>query len=58
MANPTGALSFVPLETTYPDYFSCSKTNTFRGRYDAVLSPYAIDSAVYAATAAPDDVRC
>ena len=55
MTNPTRSPSLVPLVTTYRDYLSRSNTNTFRGRYAAVLDPYSINPTASAAAAAPAD---
>ena len=54
MATPTSLPSFVLLVTTYRDYFSRAKTDTFSGRYATVLAPYSINPTATAAT--PADV--
>ena len=54
MVTPTGLPSFVLLATTYRDYFSRAKTDTFSGRYATVLAPYSINPTATAAT--PADV--
>ena len=56
MAKSTGPPRIVPLGGTYQDYLSRSNTNTFCGRYAAILMPYAIDPAASAADSVPDDV--
>ena len=41
--NPNPPPSLVLPTTSYREYFARIETNTFRGRYTAVLAPYAID---------------
>ena len=55
MGNLNGLPSLVLPTTTYPDYFSCSKTNTFRRNYVAELAPYKINPTA-SATATLDNV--
>ena len=52
MATPNIPPRLVPPTTSYWDYLTCTDTNTFSGRYTAVLATYDID----AAAAAEDDV--
>ena len=54
MTTPTIHPSHVLPETTYQDYFSRTETNTFHGRYTAVLEPYIIN--LTSATAMPANV--
>ena len=56
MVNPTAPPSLILSVTTYRDYFSCSETDNFRGRYTSVLDPYAINPAASDASATPSDV--
>ena len=52
MATQTIPQSLVLPATTYRDYFSRAKTDTFSGRYATVLALYAINSTATAATLA------
>ena len=52
MANLTNPPSLVPPATIYRDYFSHTNTNSFCGRYAAILDLYMINPA----DTAPDNV--
>ena len=56
MADPTGISSLVSPLSTYRNYLTRAKTNTFRGYYAAVLWPYKIDKANTAGATAPEEV--
>ena len=65
MATPTAPLTLVHPTTNYCDYFAHTETDTFRGHYTTVLTPYAnysidtivaIDTIYANGAATPDDV--
>ena len=56
MATPTVPQSLVLTTTIYPDYFFRVDIKTSRGRYAAVLAPYAIKPADATATVTPENL--
>ena len=57
MVTPTHTSILVPPMTKHWDYFTRAETNTFHGRYAAILGPFVIDPTAAASAATADIAR-